>query len=186
MQNLKNRFKEIAILILALFAIHAANVATGMRLTQFGIVPRTLIGLRGILFSPLLHGSWDHLLANAGPLAAMLGLLAFNKRYALWRTTAAIWIVTGCAVWLAGRPGSVQIGASSLIYGLATFLITAAWINQDALSALIAFCVVIAYGGLVWGLLPAAPGISWEGHLCGALSGIAVAKLMRKPKRRGV
>jgi len=115
MQNPKNHLKEIAILILVMFAIQLVNVATGMYLSRFGIIPRTLVGLRGIVFSPLLHGSWGHLLANVEPLAVLLVLLSFNKKRSLWSTTGAIWVTTGLATWLVGRPGSVHIGASGLM-----------------------------------------------------------------------
>lgn len=180
MPNLKKQLEQITILILIMFAIQLVNVGMGMWLNRFGIIPRSLIGLRGIVFSPLLHGSWRHLMANAGPLAVMLGLLSFQRRHALWSTTAAIWVTSGLAVWLLGRPGSIQIGASGLIYGLASFLITAALIHRDILSGFIAFVVILVYGGLVWGMLPGTPGISWEGHLCGGIAGIVVARFSGK------
>jgi len=183
MQNPKNHLKGIAILIVVLFAIQLVNVATRMHLSRFGIIPRTVVGLRGIVFSPLLHGNWGHLLANVGALAVLLVLLSFNKKNSLWSTTGAIWVIAGLATWFVGRPGSVQIGASGLIYGVATYLITAAFIYRDLFSGFIAFLVVVAYGGLVWGLLPIHSGVSWEGHLCGAIAGIVVASFSRKRGR---
>jgi len=180
MKSSKNPLKEIAILILVMCAIQMVNVAMRMHLTRFGIIPRSIIGLRGILFGPLLHGSWGHLFANVGPLTVMLALLSFNKKRSLWSTTWAIWMTTGLAIWMVGRPGSIQIGASGLIYGLATFLITAALRGRDFFSAFIAFLVIVLYGGMVWGLLPVHPGVSWEGHLCGAIAGIVVASYSGK------
>ncbi|MEI6352270.1 MAG: rhomboid family intramembrane serine protease [Verrucomicrobiota bacterium] len=184
MRNSKNPLQDIAVFILALFAVQLVNLATGMGLTRFGIIPRSLIGLRGIFFSPLIHGSWAHLLANVGPLAVMLGLLSFHKKRSIWATTGAIWLTTGFATWLFGRPGSIQIGASGVIYGLATYLITAAWTDRDLGSAFIALLVIVVYGGLFWGLFPTASGVSWEGHVCGATSGIMVARASQKSRRR--
>jgi len=170
-------FIEIAEFMFLLFATHVINAVTGMWLTRFGTIPRTVIGLRGILFSPLLHRDWSHLVSNAAPLAGLLCIMAFTNRHALLPNTAAIWLISGAAVWLVGRPGSVQIGASGLIYGLAAFLIAMGWLHRDAKSALAALLVIFLYGGIVWGLLPNKPGVSWEGHLCGAVAGILVANL---------
>ena len=160
-----------------MFIIHAVNAASGGWPIQYGIIPRTILGLRGIAFSPLVHGDLNHLLANVPPLAVMLGLLSLNKPRSFWAITAGLWLFSGAVVWLIGRPGSVQIGASGLIYGLAAYLITAAWTTRDVRSAVVALIVVFFYGGIVWGLLPTQPGVSWEGHLSGAGAGFLVARL---------
>jgi membrane associated rhomboid family serine protease len=178
-----NPFLQIASLIALLFLIHALNVLTGMWLVQFGVIPRSLIGLRGVLFSPLLHGNWAHLMANTVPLAVMLGLLSLTRTHPLWTTTAQIWTLSGLAVWVVGRPHSVQIGASGLIYGLAAFLITAAWTTRNFRAALGALIVLVVYGGIFWGVFPNKAGVSWEGHLCGALAGFLVAKTTQKNGR---
>jgi membrane associated rhomboid family serine protease len=170
-------FIQIAQFIFLLFATHLVNLATGMWLTRFGTLPRTIVGLRGIIFTPLLHRDWAHLFANATPLAGLLCIMAFTNRHALWPNTVAIWLISGTAVWLFGRPGSVQVGASGLIYGLAAFLVAMGWLHRDGKSALAALLVILLYGGIVWGVLPGRPGVSWEGHLCGALAGILVANL---------
>jgi membrane associated rhomboid family serine protease len=93
----------------------------------------------------------------------------------------AIWIASGFAVWLVGRPGAVQIGASGLIYGLAAYLVVAACIRREWKSALAALVVIFLYGGIVRGLLPTHPQVSWEGHLAGAIAGGLVA--WRSPRR---
>lgn len=162
---------------MALFAVHIVNVISGMSLIQFGVIPRSIAGIRGIIFSPLLHGSWAHLIANTVPLAVMLGLLAFAKGRSLWAITGAIWVFSGIAVWLVGRPGSARIGASGLIYGLAAYLMTAAWVHRDPKSALAALAVFTLYGGIAWGLLPVRQGVSWEGHMAGAIAGFLIARM---------
>ncbi len=172
-----DQLQQIGIFILVLFGVHLINFVSGMWLNRFGIIPRTFRGLQGILFSPLLHANWSHLAANAAPLAVMLCLVAFGSRQPMWPITISIWVISGTAIWLVGRPGSVQIGASALIYGLAAFLVTEAWVKRDLKSALVALLVIVLYGGIVWGLLPTRQGVSWEGHLCGVAAGILVAKI---------
>jgi len=172
---LPKRVIQILFFLVALVGVHAVNFVSGMWLTRFGVIPRTVIGLRGILLSPLLHKDWVHLMANIVPLGAMLGLLAFTLGRSLWPMTALIWLGSGIGIWLVGRPGAIQIGASGLIYGLAAFLVTTAWIRRDLKSGLAAVLVIFLYGGIAWGLLPGRPGVSWEGHLAGAVAGVIVA-----------
>ncbi len=179
-----NQLVSIFALLAALFVVHVVNALFGMGLTQFGVIPRTVVGLRGILFSPLLHGSWAHLLSNAAPLAVVLGLLAFARGIALWPIVGAIWVGSGIAVWLVGRPGSVQVGASGVIYGLAAFLLATAWFQRDLKSALAALVFMVLYGGIVWGVFPTRQGVSWEGHLSGAVIGVIVAMLYAAPHTR--
>jgi membrane associated rhomboid family serine protease len=112
----------------------------------------------------------------------MLGLLAFTRGRALWSVTSSIWLGSGIAVWLIGRPDSVQIGASGLIYGLAAYLLATAWFQRDLKSAVAAVVVIVLYGSIVWGLLPTRPGVSWEGHLAGAIAGVFIA--MSGPQRK--
>jgi membrane associated rhomboid family serine protease len=179
---IRSQFIQIGLLLAALVIIHVVSMFTV--LTQYGIVPRTVIGLRGIVFSPLLHGSWSHLLSNLPTLGVMLALLGLSKGRLMWPTTAMLWLASGALVWVLGRPGSIQVGASGLIYALAAFLITDAWATRHIRSAIIALAVVFFYGGIVWGLLPSQPGVSWEGHLCGAFAGFILAPASRRKKAR--
>jgi membrane associated rhomboid family serine protease len=168
---------QILCFLAVLLVVHVVNFIGGMWLTGLGVIPRSVRGLRGILFSPLLHVNWAHLAANSAPLGVMLGLLAFTHGRSLWPTTAALWLGSGVFTWLIGRPGSVQVGASGLIYGLAAFLITTAWIQRDLKSGVAALVVLFLYGGIAWGLLPVRQGVSWEGHLAGAAAGVLVAMI---------
>jgi membrane associated rhomboid family serine protease len=113
----------------------------------------------------------------------MLSLLALARGSALWPTTSALWLGSGILAWLVGRPGSIQIGASGLIYALAAFLVTTAWLQRDFKSALAALVVIFVYGSIAWGLLPIRLGVSWEGHVAGAVAGILVG--MYHTARRG-
>ena len=154
----------------------------GQRLTLagFGIVPRTLSGLAGIAFSPLLHASPAHLLANALPLFVLLVLLFWDRHYYPALTLASIWFFSGLGTWLIGRASEggrpiIHIGASSIIFGLVTYLIVAGFRMKSWRSAVVALLVFIGFGGLLYGLLPRAGPISWEGHLSGALAGVWAA-----------
>lgn len=138
---------------------------------RLGIVPRTEAGLVGILFAPLLHLNFQHLLANSIPLLVLLALLFGNPAYAPVKTLAQIWLVSGVGTWLIGRGHSVHIGASSIVFGLAAFLITAGFRLATWRTLLAAVLVFFFYGGIIYGVLPQRGPISWEGHLCGAVAG---------------
>jgi membrane associated rhomboid family serine protease len=113
-----------------------------------------------------------HLLANSVPLFVLLVLLLSNPKYHPYGTLAFIWLVSGVGTWLIGRGGAVHIGASSIVFGLAAFLIVAGLTMKSWRSAAIAIFVFILYGGIFYGALPQAGPISWEGHLCGAIAGV--------------
>jgi membrane associated rhomboid family serine protease len=158
-------------LVSTLFIVAAVQILFHLQLQRFGIIPRTEAGLPGILFAPLLHGSWQHLLGNAAPLYVMLVLLLSNPGYHPYRTLSFIWLASGLGTWLIGRP-AIHIGASSVIFGLAAFLIMAGFLMRSWRAAFIAIFVAICYGGIFYGVLPTEGPISWEGHLCGVLAGI--------------
>ena len=164
-----------AMLVGLLFAIRAADLLLGLRLNRFGIVPRTGPGLIGILFSPLLHGSAAHLGANAAGLFFLLVALFLDKRYQPVETIGSIWIVSGLGTWLIGRP-AVHIGASSIIYGLVTYLISSGFWMRSWRAVFVAILVILSYGGIVYGMMPQTGIISWEGHLSGALAGWLAAR----------
>lgn len=148
------------------------------RLNRFGIIPRTSIGLRGVLFAPLLHGTWNHLIANTVPLAVLgwLTMLGGSADFAI--ATAVIWLVSGLGVWLFGASNSLHIGASGIIFGYFGFLLSRSYFEQDFFSAAIAALVVLLYGPLIWGILPSRRGISWQGHLFGLIGGILTARYL--------
>jgi membrane associated rhomboid family serine protease len=162
-----------------LFVVTAAEALLHVPLRQWGILPRTLRGLVGIVFSPLLHANFSHLAANTVPLFVLLLLLLGNREYRPVRTLAMIWLASGLGTWLIGRGQSVHIGASSLIFGLAAFLIVVGLQARSWQSALIAVLVFVAYGGIFYGALPQAGPISWEGHLSGAVAGVWAARQLK-------
>lgn len=159
-----------------LFAVEAVEILMQVSLDRFGIFPRNVNGLVGVIFSPLLHAGTGHLIANATPLFVLLTVLFWDKNYKAGSTIAIIWLVSGLGTWLLGRgthhgEPTVHIGASSLIYGLVAYLIVAGFRMESWRAIFVAMLVFLIYGGIFYGALPREGLVSWEGHLCGALAG---------------
>ncbi len=150
----------------------------GLNLSIFGILPREAFGLLGILFAPLLHGSLLHLVSNTLPLLFLGTALYYFYGKMARKVFLLSYFLTGTLVWLFGRT-TFHIGASGLIYGIASFLFVSGIVRAEFKSLIISVVVVITYGGLVWGVLPTVPGVSWESHLFGALVGAGSAILFR-------
>jgi membrane associated rhomboid family serine protease len=148
------------------------------RLNLLGIRPRTQIGLRGILFAPLLHGSWSHLSANTIPLAVLGGLVIIQGMNTFAIATTVVWLISGLGAWLLGASNSLHIGASGLIFGYFGFLLSRSYFEQNAVSAAIAIGVALVYGPLLWGVLPSRRGVSWQGHLFGFIGGVVTARYL--------
>jgi membrane associated rhomboid family serine protease len=174
--NIGDAVQLSALMVGFLFVVKAAEVLFQHPLSSLGIVPRTRSGLLGILFSPVLHLNWNHLLANAIPLFVLLILLLTDRHYHPYRTLALIWFASGLGTWLIGRGHSVHLGASSIIFGLIVYLIVAGLTIGSWRSVLVALVVFFLFGGVLYGILPHAGPISWEGHLCGAIAGAWAAR----------
>jgi membrane associated rhomboid family serine protease len=166
-----------------LFAVRLGEAVFGLALTRFGIVPRTASGLWGIVFSPLLHASWGHLLANALPLFVLLVLLLSHREYHPYRTLALVWGASGLGTWLIGRGQSVHVGASGIVFGLAAFLMVAGVRMRSARPVVVAVLVFVFFGGIFYGVLPREGPVSWEGHFCGAVAGAWTAVRTLRPVR---
>jgi len=150
----------------------------GLELEQFGVRPRQWIGLPGILFAPLLHADFDHLIANSLPLLVLGTTLFHLYPGSAFRVLPAVYLGPGIAVWLFARGGD-HIGASGLIYGLVAFIFVAGLIRSDRRAIAASLLVAFMYGTLVWGLLPIKQSVSWETHLAAALIGVVAAILLR-------
>lgn len=146
-----------------------------VQLEAHGIHPRSVSGLTGIAFSPFLHGDFSHLIANTLPLLVLGGLVLAGGRGVFFGTTTFVIIVGGTAVWLLAPPNTNHIGASGLVFGYLGFLLARGWFERSVGWTLLALAVLIAYGGLLFGVLPGQPGISWQGHLFGFVAGIIAA-----------
>ncbi len=147
-------------------------------LDSHGIHPRSVAGLWGIFTSPFLHGGIAHLLSNSVPLF-ILGTLVFMRGMGQFFTvTLTVVVVGGLGVWLIGAGNSNHIGASGVIFGYLGFLLAIGVFERSLKAIVTALVVGFLYGGVIWGVLPTRPGVSWEGHLFGLLAGILTAKLM--------
>ncbi len=158
----------------------AASVLSGGALLSFGIVPRTVDGLRGILFAPFLHASFNHLLSNTVPFVVLGWLVMLRDSRHFGRVTLAAMLGSGLLSWTLGAPGSVHIGASGVIFGYLGFLMLSGWYARTFGSVLLSIGVTAAWGGLALGVLPTVPGVSWQGHLGGFIGGILAARALRK------
>lgn len=156
------------------------------RLDYFGIVPHSLIGLRGIVFAPFLHGSIGHLLANTLPFVILGWLVMVQETSDFWIVTVLSALIGGLGVWIFGVPGTLHVGSSILIFGYLGFLLLRGYFQRNIPSIALSLLVIFLYGGLIWGVLPVAQGISWQGHLFGFMGGGFAAKLIAKEKRSPV
>ncbi|MBE9042183.1 rhomboid family intramembrane serine protease [Oscillatoriales cyanobacterium LEGE 11467] len=151
-------------------------------LDRFGILPRHEIGLRGILLMPFLHGNFPHLIANTIPFITLGWLVMLRNTLDFWIATVTIVLVGGAGVWLFASP-AYHIGASGLIFGYLGFLMLRGIFERSFAGIALSVIVGSAYGSLIWGVLPGRPGVSWEGHLFGFLSGVLAAYFVsRKTK----
>jgi membrane associated rhomboid family serine protease len=158
-----------------LWAVEAVDTVLGNELDYQGVQPRDQDGLAGILFAPLLHGGWAHLTANSGPLL-VLGFLILLSGVLRWlMVTMVVWVVGGVGIWITGAPNSVHIGASILVFGWLVYLILRGIFSRKPGQILLGVVVLVLYGGALWGVLPGQSGVSWEGHLFGAVGGALAA-----------
>ena len=174
-----------------LYIIEILDQLSGHRLDRNGIRPLEADGLKGILFSPFLHADWGHLPANTGP-ALVLGFLVTLTGIGRFITaTAIIWIVGGLGTWLLGDLDGCplqtnHIGASGLVFGWLGFLLVFGWLSRHLWWIGISLVVLLVYGGILWGAVPSVAGcggVSWQGHLSGALAGVLAAYLLSRPER---
>jgi len=165
--------------VLLIWVVHLLNTTLELDLVWLGIFPRRAEGLPGILTSPLIHGNWNHLINNSIPILVLgAGIFYFYSDLA-GKVLLLTYLFTGIWVWAAGRP-AWHIGASGLIYGMASFLFFSGIIRRYVPLMAISLLVIFLYGGMVWGIFPLESGISWESHLLGAVAGWILAIYFRK------
>jgi len=151
-----------------------------LNLSFLGILPRNPFGLIGIVTAPFIHGNSIHILSNTIPLLVLGGTLYFFYERIAPRVFVSCYFITNVIVWSVGRGNSLHIGASGLIYGLAAFLIFYGVFSGNFKSLIISLIIMFFYAGMVYGLFPNQPGISWESHLAGAVVGFFTAYIIAK------
>ena len=174
-KNLQAAFTAVAILWL----VYLINPFLKTDLRLYGLKPRQIDGLWGILFMPLLHMDLNHLMANSGVLFILLSLSLSYSRALTFQALFIITILGGGMVWLLGANGSIHIGASGIIFGLIGFLICLGVFRRDWKAILISIIISMVYGSALYSLLIYIPGVSWTGHMFGFIAGILAAWMTR-------
>ena len=164
----------VLVMLAVMWASEIVDVALDDRLDRFGIEPRQLDGLDGIVFAPFLHGGFGHLIANTFPFLILGAAIAGASATRFLHVTVIVGVVGGLGTWLTGPSHSVHVGASGLVFGYLTYLVSRGFFARKLTYIAGGFVVFLVYGGILWGLLPS-PGVSWQGHLFGAVGGVAAA-----------
>lgn len=165
--------------LMGIWIFYLSFLLLGAEMSEIGISPRKVKGLIGVFLSPFAHGSISHIVSNSLSFFILGSLLFYFYRKIAYKVFFINWFISGLLLWLAGR-SSTHIGASGLVYGLAFFLAFSGFFRKKKSLIALSFVVIILYGGMVWGILPQNKAISWDGHLFGAISGIALAWIFRK------
>lgn len=167
-------------LLAGLWLLETFDQLTGEHLDLYGIRARELDGLGGIATAPFLHAGFDHLISNSLPFW-VLGFLVLLGGIARWLISSVISVVSsGLAAWLLTPTNTIIVGASGLIFGWLTYLLARGLWSRSPAQILVAVGVLVVYGGLIWGVLPGAAGISWQAHFGGAVGGVLAAWLLHR------
>lgn len=164
----------VVVMITIMWVVEVIDTIASGRLDRYGIEPRKMWGLDGILFAPFLHGGFAHLIANTVPFLLLGGAIAFGAAKRFLKVTVIVAVVGGLGTWLTGQTNSIHIGASGLVFGYLTYLVTRGVFARSVWYLLGGAVTFMVYGGVLWGVLPS-PGISWQGHLFGAIGGVLAA-----------
>ena len=172
-------------ILAVMWALEFLDAVTLNALDSFGIQPRQLSELPNILWAPLLHFGWPHLISNSVPFL-VLGVLTYLSGTGRFVATTLISaIVSGLTAWLLAPPGSITAGASGVIFGYLTYLLVRGFYTRKIGQILLAVVVFAIYGTVLLGVLPGTPGVSWQGHLGGAVGGVLSAWWLHgRDKRR--
>ncbi|MBL7883005.1 MAG: rhomboid family intramembrane serine protease [Bacteroidia bacterium] len=162
-----------------LWLVKLFELAFDFKFFWYGIFPRTLNGLTGIAFAPLIHSNLDHLISNSIPLFLLGTIMFYFYRSIAFKVFFWIYIMTNVWVWVAAR-SSYHIGASGVLYGFVCFLFFSGIFRKDTKLMAISLFVTFLYGSMTWGIFPIFNGVSWESHLLGSIAGIITAYNFRK------
>jgi membrane associated rhomboid family serine protease len=184
-EKVKPQIKLLGGALALMWAVFVATALSGGTLLSLGVIPRTMIGLRGILFAPFLHGSLAHIIANSIPFFVLGWLVMLRDSGHFLPVTLFAMVGSGVAAWLLGAPGSVHIGASGVIFGYLGFLILSGWYARSLASILLSLLVTVLWGGMVIGVMPGQAGISWQAHLGGFIGGVLAARMFRLRRENG-
>jgi len=177
-----SRFRHIFILVVLIWAVELVNLFLGHGLVSWGILPRSFSGLIGIPLAPMVHGGFWHTVSNTVPLFLLGALTLLGGKSRFWKTTVSVTLLSGALVWLFARD-AYHVGASGLVFGYFGAILARAVIERSMASVAIGIATVMAYGGMIWGVLPLRSYVSFESHLFGLIAGILVVWLDEKLSR---
>ncbi len=149
-------------------------------LDQYGIQPRSWIGLRGILFAPFLHDGFQHVMANSVPFLLLGWFVLMQGTWEFAVVTIISTVFSGLGAWLFGAPGTVHIGVSGVIMGYFGYLLLRGYFERSFTAVLWSIFIIFLYGGLIWGVLPGQAGVSWQSHLFGFIGGGTAAYALKR------
>ena len=177
----KSLFYPILFVVL-IWAIHLISYTTNSSFVSYGILPRRLSGLIGVITAPLIHGDFKHLFNNSVPLLILgAALFYFYKEIAL-KVSVWLYLMVGIWMWVSARE-AYHIGASGVLYGLFSFLLVSGFLRRNMELISLSFVVTFIYGSLVWGIFPIDMKVSFEGHFWGFVAGIILAFYYKNPEK---
>jgi membrane associated rhomboid family serine protease len=168
-------------LVAIMWVLEVVDIALDHRLDRYGIEPRDVDGLDGVVAAPFLHVGFGHLIANTIPFVVMGLVIALEGPWRLLGVTAIVALVSGLGTWLVAAEGTIHLGASGVVFGYATYLMARGIFNRRPAEIAIGAAVVVIWGGALLGGLEPQRGISWQGHLFGAIGGVVAARALRRP-----
>jgi membrane associated rhomboid family serine protease len=174
----------IGLLFLAMWGLEIVDTITNADLDQYGIEPRETDGLIGIVAAPFLHADFAHLIGNTVPFVVMGVLIALSGPVRVLAVTAIVGLVSGLGVWLIAEDNTNHIGASGIVFGYASYLIARGFYNKSAIEIAIGVVIAALFGTALLGGLAPQEGISWQGHLFGAIGGVVAARLLMTDRER--
>lgn len=166
----------VALVVAVMWAVEVVDLIPGTDLDGWGVRPRQAEGLVGVFASPFLHDGFGHLVSNTVPFLVLGGLIAASGVARWFRVTAVVAAVAGLGTWLVGPERTIHIGASGVVFGYLTYLLARGLFERRPAYLAVGAAMLFLYGGVLWGLLPR-PGVSWQGHLFGAIGGVVAARL---------
>ena len=176
-RHMKRSFTAVASFTAVLWLIKIIEIMVGANFASYGVYPGQPGGLMGIIWSPLIHTSFSHLLANTAPLLLLGTALLYGYPRSAKIVIPAVYFGSGLGVWLFARD-AFQVGASGLTFGLMFCVFTVGVLRSDKRATALSLVVFFLYGGMIWGIFPSKPDISFESHFFGAMIGIALAVLL--------
>ena len=169
-------------MVALMWILEIVDVAVDHRLDRLGIEPREVDGLDGVVAAPFLHVGFGHLIANTIPFLVMGVVIAFEGPLRLLGVTAIAALVSGVGTWLIAPSDSIHLGASGVVFGYATYLIARGLFNRRLTELAIGLVVALVWGGALLAGLEPQRGISWQGHLFGAIGGVVAARVLTRPR----